>query len=51
MSARLECATGAELDAIGLAYGVQRLPREPDTNFRNRIRDHIAAWRNREWGL
>ena len=47
----VQLAAGKDLDAIGTAYGVIRLPREPDADFRNRLVAHIRALRDREWGL
>lgn len=46
-----EVATGRDLDAIAASYGVLRLPRETDANFRARLIAHIAALHRREWGL
>ncbi len=47
----VQLATGKDLDAIGVAYGVIRLPSEPDAAYRARLIAHIKAIREREWAL
>ena len=46
-----ELATGRDLDAIAASYGVLRLPRESDADFRARLIAHIRALHRKEWEL